>query len=297
MPSSALAAITIKHRFRSVMGVEMFYREAGDEAAPVIVLLGGHPTGAQAYNGLIDRLAAKWHVIAPDYPGYGFSGTPADAPWTFDWLADVTNALLEDLGLNRYALYMHDFGGPVGFRVAEKHPDRIAGLVTQSANIYTDGLGPAFTALKAWWNDRAGGQAAIDEFLSLAGTRMQWEAGARDVASIDPAMWTLDQALLDGSGRKAVAEALLWDFQNNLKHYPDWQQYLRENQPSVLCVWGRHDPFFIPPGAEAYRRDVPAAEVVLLDTGHFALVEELDTIANYVNRFLSNIYQKRKAGN
>ena len=178
MPTSTFTATTIKHRFRSIMGVEMFYREAGNEAAPVIVLLGGHPTGAHAYNGLIDRLAAKWHVIAPDYPGYGFSGAPADAPWTFDWLAEVTNALLEDLSLKRYVLYMHDFGAPVGFRIAEKHPERIAGLVTQSANIYKDGLGPAMAALAAWWNDRAGGQAAVDEFLALAGTRMQWEAGA-----------------------------------------------------------------------------------------------------------------------
>lgn len=292
MPTSTLTATTIKHRFRSIMGVEMFYREAGSEAAPVIVLLGGHPTGAHAYNGLIDRLTAKWHVIAPDYPGYGFSGAPADAPWTFDWLAQVTNALLEDLSLKRYVLYMHDFGAPVGFRIAEKHPERIAGIVTQSANIYKEGLGPAIAALAAWWNDRAAGQAAVDEFLGLAGTRMQWEAGARDVSSIDPAMWTLDQALMDQPGRKAIAEALLWDYQNNPGRYPDWQQYLRENQPPVLCIWGKNDPFFIPPGAEAFRRDVPAAEVILLDTGHFALVEELDTIATNVDRFLTGVYQK-----
>jgi pimeloyl-ACP methyl ester carboxylesterase len=292
LTTTPLAATTIKHEFRTIMGVEIFYREAGSETAPVIVLLAGHPSGAHAYNGLIERLGATWHVIAPDYPGYGFSGAPVDAIWTFDWLAEVTNALLEDLGLEPYVVYMFDFGAPIGFRIAEKHPGRIAGIVTQNGNIYADGFGPGVSALAAWWNDRAAGQAAVDDFLSLAGTRMQWEAGARDVASIDPAMWTVDQALMDRPGRKAIAEALLWDYQNNPGRYPSWQQYLRENQPPVLCIWGKNDPFFIPPGAEAFRRDVPSAEVILLDTGHFALVEELDAIATNVDRFLTDVYQK-----
>ena len=185
---------------------------------------------------------------------------------------------------------MFDFGAPVGFRIAEKYPKRVAGIVTQNGNIYTDGFGPGVAALAAWWNDRNAGQAAVDGFLSLAGTRMQWEAGVRDVSSIDPAMWTLDQALLDKPGRKMIAEALLWDYQNNPERYPAWQQYLREHRPRVLCIWGKNDPFFIPPGAEAFRRDVPEAEVILLDTGHFALVEELDTISYNVDRFLTSVY-------
>jgi pimeloyl-ACP methyl ester carboxylesterase len=278
------------HRFRTVAGIDVFYREAGDPQAPPIVLLSGHPSGVHAYDGLIERLAKSWHVIAPDYPGYGFSATPADAPWTFDWLADVTNAFLEDLGLERYAMYMFDFGAPVGFRIAEKHPERVAGIVTQNGNIYTDGFGPGVSALADWWKDRAAGQAAVDGFLTLAGTRFQWEAGARDPSAIDPAAWTLDQALLDQPGRKAAAEALLWDYQNNPGRYPDWQAYLREHQPPLLAIWGANDPFFIPPGAEAYKRDVPSAEVILLDTGHFALVEEVDTIAEHVDRFLRGIY-------
>ena len=278
------------HRFRTVAGIDVFYREAGDPQAPPIVLLSGHPSGVHAYDGLIERLAKSWHVIAPDYPGYGFSATPADAPWTFDWLADVTNAFLEDLGLERYAMYMFDFGAPVGFRIAEKHPERVAGIVTQNGNIYTDGFGPGVSALADWWKDRAAGQAAVDGFLTLAGTRFQWEAGARDPSTIDPAAWTLDQALLDQPGRKAAAEALLWDYQNNPGRYPDWQAYLREHQPPLLAIWGANDPFFIPPGAEAYKRDVPSAEVILLDTGHFALVEEVDTIAEHVDRFLRGIY-------
>jgi pimeloyl-ACP methyl ester carboxylesterase len=287
--------ISIRHRFRSIAGVEMFCREAGDASAPVIVLLSGHPSAAHAYTGLIDRLASAWHVIAPDYPGYGFSATPADAPWTFDWLADVTNALLEDLGLDRYVMYMFDFGAPVGFRIATAHPQRVAGIVTQNGNIYTDGFGPGVAALAAWWSDRAVGQAAVDGFLTLAGTRFQWEAGARDPASVDPAMWTLDQALLDRPERKKAAEALLWDYQHNPGRYPQWQAYLRTQQPPLLAIWGANDPFFIPPGAEAYKRDVPDAEVVLLDTGHFALVEELDVIAEHVGRFLERIYGTRVA--
>jgi pimeloyl-ACP methyl ester carboxylesterase len=286
---------SIHHRFRTVAGVEMFYREAGDPKAPAIVLLSGHPSGAHAYNGLIERLAAAWHVIAPDIPGYGFSGTPEDAPWTFDWLADITNGLLEQLQLDRYAVYMFDFGAPVGFRIATAHPERIAGIITQNGNIYTDGFGPGVAPLAAWWKDRAAGQAAVDGFLTLAGTRFQWEAGARDPSSIDPAMWTLDQALLEAPGRKKAAEALLWDYQHNPGRYPEWQAYLRANQPPLLAIWGANDPFFIPPGAEAYKRDVPSADVVLLDTGHFALVEELDAIAAHVDRFLQAVYAERFA--
>lgn len=281
---------TIHHHVRTVAGVEIFYRSAGNPEAPAIVLLSGHPSGAHAYDGLIERLAGSWRVIAPDYPGYGFSATPSDAPWTFDWLADVTDAFLTDLGLDRYVMYVFDFGAPVGFRIAERHPERVAGIVTQNGNIYTDGFGPGVSALADWWNDRAAGQAAVDEFLTVAGTRFQWEAGARDASTIDPAMWTLDQALLDAPGRKRAAETLLWDYQNNPGRYPDWQKYLRDNRPPLLAIWGKNDPFFIPAGAEAYRRDVPDAEVVLLDTGHFALVEEADEIAERVDAFLRRAY-------
>jgi pimeloyl-ACP methyl ester carboxylesterase len=187
----------IRHLWTEVSGVEIFYREAGDPETGTIVLLPGHPSGAHAYDGLTKRLAANWHVIAPDYPGYGFSAAPADAPWTFDWLAEITSGLLEQLGLNRYALYMFDFGAPVGFRIAVDQPDRVAGIVTQNGNIYTEGFGPGVAPLASWWEDRAKGQADVDGFLTTAGTRLQWEAGARDVSTIDPATWTLDQALLN----------------------------------------------------------------------------------------------------
>lgn len=282
---------TRRHYSRTIDGVELFWREAGDPAAPAIVLLAGHPSGSHAYNELIERLAPAWRVVAPDYPGYGFSAAPPDAPWTFDWLATVTDHLLESIGLERYVTYMFDFGAPVGFRIAQAHPERVAGIVSQNGNIYTDGFGPGVAALAQWWTDRAGGQAAVDEFLRVAGTKLQWEAGMRDPASVDPAMWTLDQALLNRPERRRAAEALLWDYQHNPARFPAWQAYLREHQPPLLALWGANDPFFIPAGAEAYKRDVPSAEVTLLDTGHFALVEEVEAIAERVNAFLAKIYR------
>lgn len=290
MNSTGTGQSTRHHYSRTVDGVEIFWRAAGDPKAPAIVLLSGHPSGSHAYNGLIERLAESWRVVAPDYPGYGFSAAPPDAPWTFDWLAKVTDDFLERMGLQRYALYMFDFGAPVGFRIAQAHPERVAGIVSQNANIYTEGFGPGVAALAYWWKDRTGGQSAVDEFLSATGTKLQWQAGTRDPASVDPAMWTLDQALLDRPGRRKAAEALLWDYQNNPGRYPEWQAYLRKHQPPLLAIWGANDPFFIPAGAEAYKRDVPSAEVVLLDTGHFALVEELDTIAEHVDAFLTKIH-------
>ncbi len=280
----------IRHHRTEISGIEIFYREAGDPEAGTIVLLPGHPSGAHAYDELTRRLAPRWHVIAPDYPGYGFSAAPADATWTFDWVAEIIGGLLEHLGLDRYAMYMFDFGAPVGFRIAVAHPERVTGIVTQNGNAYTDGFGPAVAPLVSWWEDRAAGQADVDGFLSLAGTRMQWEAGARDVSAIDPAMWTLDQALLDQPGHRAAAEGLLWDYQNNPGRYQEFQAYLREHQPPLTAVWGRNDPFFTPPGAEAYTRDVPDAEVVLLDTGHFALAEEADAIAGHVDALLRRAY-------
>jgi pimeloyl-ACP methyl ester carboxylesterase len=280
----------IYHRNKTIDGVNVAYRQAGDASRPTIVLLGGHPSGSYAYDDLTQRLGVDWHVIAPDYPGYGFSDAPADAPWTFDWLADITDGLLEQLDLERYAIYMHDFGAPVGFRIALAHPERVAAIFTQSGNAYTDGLGPAVGFLAEWWQDKPSRQADVDNFLTLAGTRMQWEAGAHDLESIDPAMWTLDQALLDRPERRAAAEALLWDYQSIVGRYPEWQAYLREHRPPLAAVWGKHDPFFLPQGAEAFKRDVPDAEVVLLDTGHFATVEELDTIAEHVDKLLRRAF-------
>jgi pimeloyl-ACP methyl ester carboxylesterase len=281
---------TSAHHTEKIAGFELFWRQGGPAEAPAIVLLPGHPSSSHAYIGLIERLATRgWQVIAPDYPGYGFSAAPAGTAWTFDLLAEVTNALLEHLGLDRYALYMFDFGAPVGMRIATAHPERITGLISQNGNIAVEGLGDAVAPLGAWWEDRGGQQPTVDAFLSSAGTRMQWEAGLRDPAAADPALWSLDAALLAQPERHAAAESLLWDYQTNLAAYPAWQAYLAQRRPPVLAIWGARDPFFVPPGAEAFRAHQPEAEIVLLDTGHFALVEELDTIATHVDRFLQRV--------
>jgi pimeloyl-ACP methyl ester carboxylesterase len=291
---SAEAATTVltsptRHHRDSVAGFEIFWREAGPADAPAIVLLPGHPSSSHAYLDLIERLGTRWHVVAPDYPGYGFSEAPPDTDWTFDLLADVTNQFLESLNLDRYVLYMFDFGAPVGMRIATSHPDRIAGLIAQNGNIALEGLGDAVAPLAAWWSDRATNQPTVDGFLSPAGTRMQWEAGLRDPDAADPALWSLDALLLEQPERRRAAEALLWDYQSNPPSYPAWQAYLAEKRPPVLSIWGARDPFFIPEGAEAYRTHQPDAEVVLLDTGHFALVEELETIAAHIDGFLERV--------
>lgn len=275
-----------RDRLVAVDGAELFTREGGDPRRPAVVLLPGHPSGSHAYRGLIDRLATSWHVVAPDYPGYGGSPVPAEPP-TFDRLAELTGQLLEQLGVHRYVLYMFDFGAPVGMRMAVAHPERIAGLVSQNGNIALEGLGEPLGPLAAWWADRAAGQATVDAFLSAQGTRMQWAAGLRDPQALDLALVNHDVELLAQPGRRAVAEALLWDYQTNPAQYPAWQAWLAEHRPPTLAVWGSRDPFFVPAGAEAWRHAGPQTEVVLLDTGHFALVEELDTIAAHVHDLLT----------
>jgi len=275
----------IRHRMINVDGLDVFVREAGDPARPAIVLLPGYPSSTRAYVRLIDRLAPQWHVVAIDYPGFGRSEPLPDSP-TFDRLAEVTGHAIDQLGIGDYAIYMFDFGAPVGFRIALQHDQRVRAIVTQNGNAYTEGLGPVMTPLADWWRDRAAGQAFADQTVSLAGTQSQWLAGARDPELIDPEQALADQAVIDQPGRRPYMQALLWDYQNNPPQYPAWQAWLRRRQPKVLAIWGANDPFFTPPGARGYQRDVPDAEVVLLDTGHFALEEEADTIAEHTGRLL-----------
>lgn len=277
---------SIRHRTVRVRDLSIFVRVAGDPARPTLVMLHGFPSSSRHYIRLIDRLADRWHVVAPDYPGFGLSDPLPDSP-TFDRLAEVTAELLDTLGINQYALYLFDFGAPVGFRVALTHDQRVLAVITQNANAYTDGFGPAVAALSEWWADPQTGQAAVDGFLSLEGTKAQWLAGARNPEHIDPSQYLADQAIIDQPGRAQYMKDLLWDYQNTVPRYEEFHGWLRRRAPKVLAVWGRHDPFFIPAGAEAYRGDVPDAEVVLLDTGHFALEEEADTIATTVDAFLA----------
>lgn len=275
----------IRHSTITVDGVDVFVRQAGPTDAPALVLLHGFPTSSRQFIRLIDKLSDRWRVIAPDYPGFGESNPLPGSP-TFDQLAQVTASVIDALGVGDYALYLFDFGAPVGFRVALQHGDRVKVVVTQNANAYVEGLGDGVKPLADWWVDPTANQQTIDWFLSIDGTRTQWVAGARDPEHVDPSQIRADQAILDLPGRKEYAQALLWDYQNNPPRYPDFHAWLRTRKPALLAIWGRNDPFFIPAGAEAFRGDVPAAEITLLDTGHFALEEELDTIAEHVDRLL-----------
>jgi pimeloyl-ACP methyl ester carboxylesterase len=284
----------IRHRTVPVDGTGVFVREAGDAARPAVVLLHGFPSSSRHYTRLIDRLAEHWHVLAPDYPGFGFSD-PLPASPTFDRLAEIIAALIDALGIDRYALYLFDFGAPVGFRVALSHDRRVAAVITQNANAYTEGLGPGLTAVAQWWADRAAGQAVIDELLSGDGTRGQWLAGVRNPEHVDPSQYLADQAVLARPGRREYMTDLLWDYQHTVARYGEFQAWLRTRTPAVLAVWGGNDPFFIPAGAHAYRRDVPGADVVVLDTGHFALEEEVDSVAATVNAFLTKHHNRLRA--
>jgi pimeloyl-ACP methyl ester carboxylesterase len=276
----------IHHNTITVEGVDVFVRQAGPTGAPPLVLLHGFPTSSRQYIRLIDKLSDRWRVVAPDYPGFGESDPVPGTP-TFDRLAATTARVIDTLDIADYALYLFDFGAPVGFRVALQHDDRVKAIITQNANAYLEGIGDGLKPIADWWTDAKAHRESIDWLLSLDGTRTQWLAGARDPEHVDPSQARADQAILDLPGRTRYAEALLWDYQATLPRYTEFQAWLRANQPALLAIWGRNDPFFVPAGAEAYRRDLPDAEVVLLDTGHFALEEELDTIADRVDRLLS----------
>ncbi len=274
----------VHHRYADVDGVRVFYREAGPAGAPTVVLLHGFPSGSHQYRRLIDALAGRYHVVAPDYPGFGFTEAPAGYPYSFDALADTVGGLLDVLNLRRFALFMFDFGGPVGMRLAVRHPERVTGLVVQNANAYDEGLSDlARETIATRDPDR------VRTLFTLPVTRGQYEGGTTDVTLVDPAAWTLDQHLLDLPGRDQAQLALALDYRSNVAAYPRWQRWLRDHRPPALVLWGRNDPFFTEPGAHAYRTDLPDAEVHVFDTGHFALEEKLPEMAPLVEGFLDRL--------
>jgi pimeloyl-ACP methyl ester carboxylesterase len=278
----------IRHHNVFIEGLDIFVREAGDPAKPTLVLLPGFPSSSRAYIRLIDRLANDWHAVAIDYPGFGSSDPLPESP-TFDRLAEITAKVIDALGIDEYAIYMFDFGSPVGFRIALQHDARVRGIVTQNGNAYDEGLGTGFV-LSQWWEDHEGKQGIIDAIVTLAGTRSQWSDGARDSEQIDPEQAIADQYVLDLPGRADYMKALLWDYQNNVTQYGTWQAWLRKRQPALLAVWGANDPIFAAPGAEAFKRDVLDATVVLLNTGHFALEEDVDVIAHHINELMAKAF-------
>jgi pimeloyl-ACP methyl ester carboxylesterase len=256
------------------------------------VLLHGFPSASHQYARLIDRLSNRFHLLAPDYPGFGYSTAPASSTtggsfdYTFDHLADITERFLTKLRVNRFFVYVFDFGAPVGYRIATRHPDWILGVIAQNGNAYEVGLGPHMQPARRFWTDRAGMEDTIRGALTLGATRAQHVEGAADPERVSPDSWSLDQYWLDTPGRAQAMLDLLYDYQSNVALYPAWQRWLREYQPPLLLPWGRNDKFFPEAGARAYLMDVPDAELHLLDGGHFVLDEYVDTVAMLICDFI-----------
>ncbi len=266
-----------RYRFADVDGINVFYREAGDPAKPKLLLLHGFPSASHQYARLIDELADDFHIVAPDHPGSGHSDAP-ERSYTFDFLADTVEKFLRAIDFTGFTMYVFDFGAPVGFRVATRHPEWINGLVVQNGNAYEDGLSDL-----AWGFIRNRDPQAARDLLAFEYTKFGYLEGARDPETISPDTWTLDQHHLDLRPQPQVD--LFLDYHSNVAQYPRWQAYLREHRPPTLITWGKGDPFFLEPGAKAYLRDVPDARLHLLDTGHFALEEDLGVIAALIREF------------
>ena len=277
MPKSRPPTPKVTYHTITVDGLDIFYREAGNPKQPTVLLLHGFPTSSHMFRELIPALAGKYHVVAPDYPGYGHSSAPdaAEFNYTFDHLARVVESALVQIGCTNFTVYVQDYGAPVGFRIAVKHPDWVRGLIIQNGNAYEEGFGPGFDALKAFWKNRSDEtEKPIRGVLTLDGTKFQYLHGTRAPAATSPDDWTLAQQLLDRPGNDRLQLDLFYDYRNNPPRYPEWQAYFRKYQPPTLIVWGKNDPFFPEPGARAYLRDLPRAALHLLDTGHFALEED-----------------------
>ncbi len=280
------------YRSIDVDGLNVFYREAGRGDAPVVLLLHGFPTSSHMFRGLIPALADRYRVIAPDLPGFGFSDAPARGSfsYTFAHLAEVIDRFTEVLGLGRFALFVFDYGAPVGFRIALKHPDRIAAIITQNGNAYEVGLSEGWNPIEAYWREpTAKNRAALRDFLKPETTKWQYVHGVGDQGLVAPESYTLDSALLARPGNDEIQLDLFLDYASNVALYPDFQAYLRTHRPPLLAVWGKNDPFFLPPGAEAFRRDVPDAEIRFYDTGHFALETHGSEIAAAIGEFLGRL--------
>lgn len=273
-----------------VDGLKLLYREAGRANAPVLLLLHGFPTSSLMFRELMPRLASDYRVIAPDLPGFGFTEVPPERKYsyTFDSLAGTIDAFAEQLGLKRFAMYVFDYGAPVGFRLALAHPERISAIVSQNGNAYKEGLGEeAWNPVQRYWQQPTQEHRdALRAFLTLDSIRWQYTHGASDPARIAPETYTLDAALVARPGNQEIQLDLFADYASNVALYPEFQSYLRQHRPPLLAIWGRNDPFFLPPGAEAFRRDNPNATVTLLDTGHFALETHVDEIALAIDEFL-----------
>ncbi len=280
---------TITYHRAEVDGVGLFYREAGPKDAPTIVLLHGFPSSSQGYSTLIPLLATRYHVVAPDFPSFGESDAPSPAvyTYTFDHLAGTIDALLEQLRITRYTLYVFDYGAPIGYRIMMAHPERLHALIVQNGNAYKAGLGPKWTKIAEFWADPKAHPEVVDAFLSYEATKQRHLAGTSHPEAYDPNSWDNEFAHLSQPGQREIQTALLYDYRTNVASYTAWQAWLRQHRPPTLVVWGANDPSFIAAGATAFRADLPDAEIHLLDAGHFALDEKTDDIARLILDFMA----------
>ncbi|WP_353061930.1 alpha/beta hydrolase [Tunturibacter psychrotolerans] len=289
MAKSSQVPLTTVHHIEAD-GVKVFYREAGPADAPVVLLLHGFPASSFQYRELIPRLADKYRVIAPDLPGFGFTEVPEKRQYkySFDALAETMAAFTDALGLKRYALYVFDYGAPTGFRLAMAHPERVTAIVSQNGNAYEEGLGDAWAPIRRFWSDpsAANREEVRKAAVSFEGIKFQYVHGVPNPEAIKPEGYWLDYALVNRPGNTDIQLDLFLDYANNVKLYPKFQEYFRKSKPPLLAIWGKNDPFFIPPGAEAYKRDIPNATIQFLDTGHFALETHVEEIATAVRELL-----------
>jgi pimeloyl-ACP methyl ester carboxylesterase len=284
--SSAATFTAIHYRTVDVAGIEIFYREAGDPKLPTILLLHGFPTSSHMFRDLIPLLADRFHLIAPDYPGFGYSARPAvsEFNYTFDHVADVMERFVDTLGLERYALYMQDFGGPVGFRLATRRPERVRALIIQNANAYEEGVsaGVREVVLRIWKERTPQTEARLKELFELSATKRQYLEGAPDASLVSPDAWQHAQWGMDRPGNRDIQFALHANYGSNVERYEEWHAYFRRLQPPALIVWGKGDFVFTPAGAEAYQRDLKQVELHMLNAGHFALETNASEIAGYI---------------
>jgi pimeloyl-ACP methyl ester carboxylesterase len=278
-----------RYLYANVEGNKIFYRQAGPAAAPTILLLHGFPTSSHMFRNLIPSLTEEYQVIAPDLPGFGFSDAPdrQNYDYTFAQLARTIDSFTRAIGLERYAIYVFDYGAPVGFRLALAHPERITAIISQNGNAYEEGLSEGWNPIQKYWKDpSAENRAALRQFLTPQTTKWQYVHGVQDTTLVAPEAYELDSALLARRGNDDIQLDLFLDYASNVALYPKFQDYFRTKKPPMLAVWGRNDPFFLPPGAEAFKRDNPAAEVHFYDTGHFGLETHAAEIASAIRDFL-----------
>ena len=283
----------ISYRKVNVDGLDVFFRQAGPADAPALLLLHGFPSASHMFRGLIPQLADRFHVVAPDLPGFGQSDMPDRTrfSYTFDNLATVIGRFTEVIGLGRFAVFVFDYGAPTGFRLAMRHPERIAAIVSQNGNAYEEGLSDGWNPIRAYWQDAsAANRTALRAFLSPETTIWQYTHGVADPSLVSPDGYSLDNFYLARPGADEVQLDLFGDYKSNVALYPEFQAYFRKHKPPFLAVWGKNDPFFLPPGAEAFKRDIPDADVRFLDTGHFALETHCDEIAAVIRQFLGSIH-------